>query len=255
MPQNIANSTLYGKGIFTTIAIYNGEPFLWEKHWRRLNDSALRVRINLDEFPEDLINKSLTDELSKNKITNGRARITFFDETESAIWSDETKQRTSLSIITGAMRTVPENFRLTLSPYTINSRSPLADIKSCNYLDKIIALDEARSRGFHEALQLNERGEITSATMANIFWLRGNTLYTPSLKTGCLGGTTREFILENIQCRETESTIDQLRLAEAIFLTSAGLGIVRVAELESKTFGRTDHPIINQLKTLAQART
>lgn len=251
MPQNLANSTLYGKGVFTTVAIYDGEPFLWDKHWRRLKDNASRIDLNLDEYSEAFTKKSLTDALSKNKITNGRARITFFDETESAIWRDETKQKTSLSIITGAMRTVPENFHLTISPYTVNSQSPLAGIKSCNYLDKILALDEARSRAFHEAIQLNERGEITSATMANIFWLHDNRLYTPSLKTGCIPGTTREFILENLACRETEATIDMMRSADAIFLTSAGIGVVQISEFESKTFPQINHPILDLLTSNA----
>jgi len=247
MPQNLANSTLYGKGVFTTIAIYGAKPFLWDKHWRRLKDNASRVDIDLKDYSEDFTKNYLTEALSKNKITNGRARITFSDETESAIWSDETKQKTSLSIITGAMRTIPDNFRLTISPYTVNSRSPLAGIKSCNYLEKIIALSEAKSRGFHEAIQLNERGEITSATMANIFWLQDNTLYTPSLKTGCLPGTTREFILENLNCRETEATIDKLHAAQAIYLTSAALGITPISEFESRTLPLSDHPILDLL--------
>ena len=247
MPLNITNSTLYGKGVFTTIAIYDGEPCLWEKHWRRLKDNASRIDLNLDEHPEDILIKSLADELSKNQITTGRARITFSDETGSSIWSDATKQNTSLSIITAKMRPVPDNFRLTISPYTINSRSPLTGVKSCNYLDKILALDEAKSRAFHEALQLNERGEITSATMANIFWLQDNTLYTPSLKTGCLPGTTREFVLENLNCRETEKPIDVLRSADSIFLTSAGISIVQISEFESKTFTSVNHPILDLL--------
>ncbi|MBK8465958.1 MAG: aminotransferase class IV [Chloracidobacterium sp.] len=247
MPQNLANSTLYGKGVFTTIAINDGEAFLWEKHWQRLKDNASRIDLNLGEYSEDFTKNYLTEALSKNKITNGRARITCFDETESAIWSDETKQKTSLSIITGALRPIANNFRLTISPYPLDSRSPLAGIKSCNYLEKIIALGEAKSRAFHEAVQLNERGEITSATMANIFWLQDNTLYTPSLKTGCLPGTTREFILENLNCRETEATLDKLHNAQAIYLTSATLGIIPVTEFESRKLTTIDHPILDLL--------
>ena len=83
--------------------------------------------------------------------------------------------------------------------------------------------------------------------MSNIFWLKVGTFYTPSLSTGCLPGTTREFVLENVECREVEVGIDELNNADAIFLTSAGLGVTQVAEYEKKKIERTDHPILTLL--------
>ena len=74
--------------------------------------------------------------------------------------------------------------------------------------------------------------------------------YTPTLTTGCLPGTTREFVLENVERREVEAGIDELDKADAIFLTSAGLGITQVAEYESKKMERTDHPIFKLLSTI-----
>ena len=106
-----------------------------------------------------------------------------------------------------------------------------------------MTLDEAKSRGFDEALRLNECGQITSAAMANIFWLTPDVLYTPSLKTGCLSGTTREFVLENLACREVEVSLDEINKADAIFLTSAGIGIKSVAEYNGRNMPHTPHPI------------
>ncbi|MFN0280050.1 MAG: aminotransferase class IV [Pyrinomonadaceae bacterium] len=247
MSLNITNSFLYGSGVFTTIAIYDGTPFLWNKHWRRLSHNASCVNVSIDEFSENFTKKCLSEALSENKIINGRVRITFFDETEGKIWSRENIKKTSLSIITGDLRQISDNFRLAVSPYQVNSLSPLAGIKSCNYLDKILALDDAKARGFDEAIQINERGEVASATMANVFWLKDDLLYTPSLRTGCLPGTTREFVMENLECREVETTMDELHSADAIFLTSAGLGVVQVAEFESRRFERRAHPILELL--------
>jgi branched-subunit amino acid aminotransferase/4-amino-4-deoxychorismate lyase len=109
----------------------------------------------------------------------------------------------------------------------------------------LIAKDEAKSRGFDEAIQLNERGEIASACMANLFWLKRGKLLTPSLKTGCLAGTTREFVLESLDCEEIEAGIDELRNADQIFLTSAGLGVAPVAEFDGQNRDVREHPIIN----------
>lgn len=238
---------LYGKGVFTTVAICDGKPFLWKKHWRRLEANADKLQINLTEFSESRTKDALSKIVQKNNVTGGRARITFFDESPSAIWRFKTTRKASLLITTGDLRPVPDNFHLTISPYTVNSLSPLAGVKSCNYLENLMALDEAKSRGFDEAIQMNERGEVTSASIANVFWVKDGALQTPSLKTGCLPGTTREFVLENLECREVEASIDEINEADTIFLTSAGLGVVAVNEFDGRKLTVGDFPITNLL--------
>ena len=107
-----------------------------------------------------------------------------------------------------------------------------------------MAVDEAKRRSFDEAIRLNERGEITSACMANVFWMKYERLYTPSLKTGCLKGTTREFVLENVECSEVAVGLEALSDADAIFLSSAVIGVVQAAVLDGKIFSKVDHPIL-----------
>ncbi len=166
-----SSTALYGRGIFTTLAVYGGQPFLWDKHWRRLANNAVTIGIDLAEHTENSTRKALSEIIEKNGVADGRARITFFDERPSSIWPSESDKKTSLHIMTGDRRPVSGNFRLTISPYPVNSRSPLAGVKSCNYLENLLAYDEAKGRGFDEAIRVNERGEVTSAVMANIFWL------------------------------------------------------------------------------------
>jgi branched-chain amino acid aminotransferase len=244
--RGLGAGALYGKGIFTTIAIFDWIPFLWEKHWRRLEANAALVGIDLSEFDpaEAVIGYALEELFGDNKFSTGRARITLFDESATVLWPYEASHRTSLLITTADLLPVAENFKLTVSPHLINSTSPLARVKSCNYLEKIIAKDEAKQRGFDEAIQLNERGEVASACMANVFWLRGGRLFTASLETGCLPGTTREFVLENIDCDEVEVGIEELQTADEIFLTSAGIGVVQVAEFEGRKLQRNEHSIM-----------
>lgn len=230
----LSTAVLYGKGVFTTIAIYGGEPFLWEKHWKRLENNAAELNIDLSEFSAETVKNSLTDIVAKNDFVNGRARITFFDESPGAMWQFEAARKTSLLITTADFLVPPQYFRLGVSPHRINSTSPLAGVKSCNYLDKLLALEEAKTRGLDEAIQPNERGEITSACMANVFWLKDEKLFTPSLETGCLPGTTREFVLENLDCEEVETGLETLKNADAIFLTSAGIGVVQAAEFDGR---------------------
>ncbi len=240
----LSAASLYRKGIFTTLAIYDGVPHLWQKHWRRLVENSLRLGIDVSEFTETRTRSALAELIGVNSVQHGRARITFFDESAGGLWPYESGLRTSLLIATGDPRPCPENNSLTVSPYLINSTSPLVAVKSSNYLEKIFVLDEAKGRGFDEAIQLNERGETTSACMANVFWVNAGRLYTPSLSTGCLAGTTREFVLENVECEEVEAGIEALRSADEIFLTSAGIGVVQVKKFEDRNKTGEPHPII-----------
>ena len=238
----VSSAAFYGRGIFTTVAVYDGEPFLWDKHLQRLERDADQIglaAINLDNFENSLI-----DLLNRNEVENARARITIYDASSSGVWKIGPNDRPTILIVTGDFREATQQPRLTISPFSINSRSPLAGVKSCNYLEKIIAKDEAKRRGFDEAIQLNERGEISSACMANVFWLKDGRLFTPSLKTGCLPGTTRAFVLEGIDCEEVEAGIEDLRDADEIFLTSAGIGVAQVAEFEERKLQRNQHAVM-----------
>lgn len=240
----VSSAALYGKGIFTTVAISGGKPFLWEKHWRRLVDNAARLQIDLSNFFKSSLEKSFFELLEKNNCINGRARITFYDERTSQIWNAESLKQTSFLIITADLREVKENLRVGISPYLINSTSPLAGIKSCNYLENTLSLEEANERGFDEAIRTNERGEIASACMANVFWMKDGEIFTPSLKTGCLAGTTREFLTEKFEVAEVEQTLEVLETADAIFLTSSGIGVVQAAEFENRKFEHIFEEII-----------
>lgn len=239
----ISQAVFYGKGVFTTVAIYNSKPFLWQKHWRRLIENAKKINVNLSKFSEPTVKNALSDIIVANKIINGRARLTFFDESSISIWQTEQKKQISFLINTADFREIPKSLRLTVSPFLINSTSPLFGVKSCNYLENILALEDAKAKGFDEAVRINERKEIVSACMANIFWLRSGKIFTPNLNTGCLAGTTREFVLENYLVFEKRAKLDELNEAEQVFLASAGVGVVQVAEFQEKKFSSDLHEI------------
>ncbi|HEX8734040.1 MAG TPA: aminotransferase class IV, partial [Pyrinomonadaceae bacterium] len=238
----LSSAALYGSGVFTSLAVYNQKPFQWRKHWQRLTENAGKLNIRLSsDITEDAVQNSLAEIIRENNLIDGRARITFFDEAAGGVWSFETARRASVLITTGDFREVPEEFRLTLSPYRINSKSPLAGVKSCNYAENLLALEEAGSRRFDEAIRLNENGEMASAAMANLFWISDETIYTPALETGCLDGTTRAFVIETakeigLEIYTTAEHSGELRLADEVFLTSAGIGIGKVRSIDGETY-------------------
>ena len=238
------NFELYGKGVFTTLAVRSGKPLLWDKHWRRLVSNAHRLDLDTTELNEADVLGRLAGALEAAGIVDGRARITLGDTSPSDLWpSGDVAQRLVPEVIAGPMRTVPKEFGLGLSPFPVNSRSPLAGVKSCNYLEQVLSIGEARAGGFDEAVRVNERGHVTGGCMSNLFWVTGGKVFTPSLSTGCLAGTTREHVMESVECEEAEAVPAEIATADAIYMTSAGLGVVRVAAFNGRVLDLEPTPL------------
>ena len=240
----VSSSTLYGRGVFTTLAVYDSNPFLWSKHWQRLAAHAAKLDIDHTGCTEKSVGESLRKLIAVNQVKNGRARVTMLARTNNGSWKAKlsSSRKTDLLIMTGeAHRASPNGLSLAVSPYRVSTLSPLTAIKSLNYLDHILAKEEARSRDFDEAVVLNERGEIVSATNANIFWAKNGTVHTPALATGALAGITRECAIDVankhfIPLVEGVYEIGDLVDADEIFLTSSGLGVAPVTTFDFRRY-------------------
>src|SRR5215211_1060960 len=169
----VSSATLYGRGVFTTIAVYDSKPFLWVKHWQRLAAHAGKLDIDHTGCTEKSVGEAVHKLIAVNQVKDGRARVTMLARGGRGFWKAKlaSSRKTDLLIMTGDPQRVSQNgLSLAVSPYRISTFSPLTGIKSVNYLDHVLSKEEARSRDFDEAVVLNERGEIVSATTANIFW-------------------------------------------------------------------------------------
>jgi 4-amino-4-deoxychorismate lyase len=233
--EAVTAAALYGRGVFTTLGVHGGRPFLWPEHWERLRTHGARVGIESGALEEEAVRASLLRLIEANEVRAGRARVTLLSNASSGTWRLEREadeSQTTLLIMTGGahVSAFEEGLTMTLSPYRVNTHSPLAGIKSVNYLEPLLAREEARARDFDEAVRLNERGEVVSATMANIFWVKDGTLHTPALVTGALAGTTRAHVIQlagelSMPIVEGVYELSALSDADEIFLTSAGLGV------------------------------
>ncbi len=241
----LTSATLYGRGVFTTLAVYRGRPFLWPEHWMRLVLHAERCGVRTTHFNEETVRRALDRLIAENELEEGRARVTLLVRPVRGVWQDRSAGglETDLIIMTGDLRPAPEEgLALTLSPYRLSTMSPLVGVKSVNYLEHVIAWEEAHARDFHEAVLLNERGEIMGASMANIFWVTHGTIHTPALATGALAGTTRARVIalaEELAFPVVEGTYDTSHLGDAdeIFLTSSahGVGLVTTYDFHRYT--------------------
>jgi branched-subunit amino acid aminotransferase/4-amino-4-deoxychorismate lyase len=234
----VTAATLYGRGVFTTVAVYRGRPFLWDEHWSRLCAHAERLGIECD-FGDNETALALARLVEANRVERGRARVHLLAHTLGGRWkSGEDDGRASdLLLMTADEWQHPEELALTVSPYRVNTCSPLAGLKTVNRLEQVLAWEEARSRDFDEAMMVNERGEVASATTANIFWVKQGTIHTPALATGAVAGTTRARVIRlaeelAVPLAEGSHTLHDMADAEEIFLTSAALGVALVTTFD-----------------------
>ena len=71
----VSSAMLYGRGVFTTLAIYNSEPFLWSKHWQRLTTHAKKLDIDHTGCTEKNVGDALRKLIAVNQVQEGRARV------------------------------------------------------------------------------------------------------------------------------------------------------------------------------------
>lgn len=240
----VSSAMLYGRGVFTTIAVYDSRPFLWPRHWERLATHAARLDIDLTGCTEDGVAEALMKLITVNRVEKGLARVIFLSRTGREPWRAKSSggKKTDLLIMTGDEHKVPDSgLSLAVSPYRITTSSPLTGIKSLNYLDRILSREEARNRDFDEAVVLNERGEVVSATTANIFWSKNGTLHTPNLNSGIVAGVTRDCVIEIaakhfIPLLEGVYEMSDLTEADEIFLTSSVLGVAAVTTFDFRRY-------------------
>jgi len=240
----VSSAMLYGRGVFTTVAVHKEKPFLWSRHWERLSAHAARLTIDLTGLTEKNVGEALQKLIAVNRVTQGRGRVIFLARSGPEVWKAKVPgtRKTDVLIMTGDPQQVsPHGLSLAVSPYRLNTFSPLSGIKTLNYLDHRLAWEEACSRDFDEALMLNERGEIASAAKANLFWVKNGTVHTPTLSTGAMSGITRACIIELaakhfIPLVEGVYEITDLTDADEIFLTSAALGLAPVTTFDFRRY-------------------
>ena len=252
----VSSATLYGRGVFTTLAVYDSKPFLWSKHWQRLAAHAAKLDIDHTGCTEKSVGEAVTRLIAVNQVKDGRARVTMLARSGRDFWKPKLagSRKTDLLIMTGDRRSVPQSgLSLAVSPYRVSTFSPLTGIKSLNYLDRMLSKEEARSRDFDEAVVLNERGEIVSATTANIFWARNGTVHTPNLSSGALAGITRECVIDIagkhfIPLVEGVYEMADLVDADEIFLTSSGLGVAPVTTFDFRRYAVEPESIVSLIR-------
>jgi branched-chain amino acid aminotransferase len=102
----------------------------------------------------------------------------------------------------------------------------LSNLKHNNYLPYLMAALYAKKEKWNDAILLNSHGSICDSTIANVFIIKNEELFTPALDEGCLAGVMREHIIATLKStawkvNETTITVDDVLNADEVFLTNS----------------------------------
>jgi len=227
---------LNGWGVFSTIRVYDGVLFAWDRHWARMQRDAARLRVPFPENPEWLEHR-LHRLIDANQAFNATLRVVVV-RNRGGMWEGPAESREFDTIaFTADVNPWGEAVRLGMVPNARHAASEFAGVKYLSWSQNLTWYERAHEQGLDEVILLNERGEVSECTSANVFAVQGSRVWTPPLSAGCLPGITRAILLEEI--RESGIEIGQKTLlpkdledADEVFISSTTRELMPVISIQ-----------------------
>ncbi len=220
---------LLGDGVFETVRASGTLPHHLPRHLARLRAGATVLGIAVP-WTDDQIAEAAAAILPAQD--GSAVRITLTRGPASRGLLPPAGTAPTLLLTAAALAPSPPPAHLVIATITRrNEHSPLSRIKSLNYLDSILARQEAARRGADDAVLLNTAGLVAEATAGNVFVLHGETWSTPPVEDGALPGIVRALLLESGRAVVARLSVARLLSADAVCLTSA-LGVREVFSVE-----------------------
>lgn len=234
---------LLGDGLFETLKVENDCIEDFDTHWQRFKNACERLQLVPPLSRQQTIDQ-IERLLSANKHTphaSIRWTLTRGSGPRGLKWPTEP---TPVMVITSSLRqpAAIEPKKLRITETRRNDTSPLATVKSLNYLDAVLAHNQARQAGFDDAVFLNTKGRIVCSSMANLFFINNNkALVTAGIEEGVLPGITRQKVIglandSGVEVIEKAPTQNELTSMVSAFLTNSLMGVVPVASIDDYRF-------------------
>ena len=239
---------LYGDGIFEGICVYSGSVFRLDQHLKRMYESArtiaLQIPLTVAQFKTAIV-----ETVARNNLKDGYVRPIVTRGIGKLGLNPAHCQKPTIIIIPQNTETYPlltAGKKPAKAIVSAIRRTPSyclpASAKTLNYLNNVLAKQQANSAGVDDAIMLDWRGFVSEGTGDNLFVLRSGVLLTPPLHSSVLAGVTRQVVLEiaaasGIENEERELTIHDLYNAEEAFLVSTSLEIQPLIEIDGRIIG------------------
>jgi branched-chain amino acid aminotransferase len=250
-------SFLYGDGLFETVRVAQGKLFRLAAHLQRLEQGARFIGIRLP-FTLGSIASSAQQLIAANSMREALLRITLSRGVGARGYSPKGAERPTLVMtlhpfgvpISDAARLesadseigAPPRWKAHIASIRLPAGDAVAQFKTCNKLAQVLARTEAESAGADEALLLNTDGHVVEAATGNLFWIQGETVFTPPLADGILRGITRGVVIElcgqmGLAWIEADVKPEALKQVDAAFLSLSSYGVVALSAIDGVPMG------------------
>jgi branched-chain amino acid aminotransferase len=246
---------LFGEGVYEVCRTYHGEPFLFDRHMRRMRASAAMIALDVPCGDGEFLRRAreAMDAAGLGAQPDGTwreayVRLILTRGVGELTYDPAATPEPTVVVIAKPHSAPPDQHYTRGVPVVIvdvlrnhpQSVSPL--IKSNNLLNNALGMQQALRRGGIEAVFRNYRGEIAECAQSNLFIVSGGVVRTPGLDAGLLAGITRAFVLEiaaELGCRAEEAVLHDRDLlgADEAFLTSTTKEIVPIVRVDERDIG------------------
>lgn len=255
----------YGMGVFEGVRAYKTDSgpaiFRLQEHTDRLFNSAKIMAMNIG-FSKDEINQAQRDAVTKNNLNSAYIRpMCFYGSEGMGLRADGLKVHTIIAAWEWGSYLGEDNMnngiRIRTSSYTRHHANiTMTKAKANgNYINSMLALQEALTDGYDEALMLDVDGFVSEGSGENIFIICDGVIYTPDL-TSALAGITRDTIFQlatdlGYKVVEKRITRDEVYCADEAFFTGTAAEVTPIRELDNHTIGNgTRGAITEKLQAL-----
>jgi branched-chain amino acid aminotransferase len=243
---------LAGWGVFSTIRVSRGVLFAFERHFQRMRRDAQLMRVPFPTDPE-WMRSLLLKLVEANNAQDATLRVAV-SRNKGGVWEGPGVARDfDLFGLTTALKDWGTGVRLSVVPQARHAANVFAGTKVLSWGQNLTWYEEAHDRGYDEVVLLNEHGEVSECTSANIFAVYGSKAVTPPLTSGCLPGVTRALLLEEVKVPGID-VVEQpllpadLEQADEIFITSTTRDVLPVVEIEGLRIQRNGDATTRLLK-------
>ncbi len=227
---------LNGWGVFSTLRVADGVLFAFERHWERMHRDASKVHVPFPQDPAE-VKAQLLRLIEANSAWNSTLRVMVVRNRGGMFEGPDLERDFDVLAFTKDLNPWGSSVRLAMKPHARHAANEFSGCKILSWSQNLTWYEEAHQRGFDEVVLLNERGEVSECTSANIFAATGGEVSTPPLDSGCLPGVTRELLLEVVRVpgvSVVERTLmpADLERADQVFITSTTRDLLPAVSIE-----------------------
>jgi len=237
---------LFGDSVFETLRIINNKIIFWEDHYFRLMSSMRIIRLDIpDDYTPDFLEQNI---LKLHKIVskngNSRIRINVFRFSKGKYTPENNKS----SFIISCDQISSSEFKINNSKYVIDlykdyylDNQLISSIKTNNKIINVVASIYAKENGLNNCVLLNKDKMVTEFINSNIFIIKNDQIFTPTIKSGCLNGVLRKNLINILKkssylISEKDISTFDLTQSDEVFGTNVIQGLFCVSNYRNKIY-------------------